>query len=272
MPFKVRCPRCGRIEEYKPDEEELRVAEERGVASISFFHGDHVLVVFFDRGGLVRRLITIKAAGGTVVAARTAPPLEELCALFGREKVAYLLSAFLSSSYLALISSSTDLALRTYQALKELSGLERPAHVFEGPGDLEELPENAVLIVNREVLVSLTDMPEGITLVDIGASSRPGRKERKGLKVVLSIIEQASRLGEEGKRLFLREKLGRLRSLVEKAVELLERNRVLNEDMLEQEVGELEKEELRWLYYVLSEFRGVELARLGARGVREFSL
>ena len=272
MPFRVRCPRCGRIEEYEPDEEELRAAEEKGVVSISFFHGDHALVVFFDRGGLVRRLSVIKAAGGTVVATITAPPLEELCGLFGREKVAYLLSAFLSSGRLALISSSTDLAFRTYQALKELSGLERPAQVVEGPGDLEELPENAVLIMNRETLASLASMPEGTALVDIGVSFRPGRKEKKALGSVLSIIEQASRLGEEGKRLFLRERLGRLRSLVEKAVELLERDRVLNEDLLEQEVGRLEKEELRWLYYVLSEFGGVEPARLGARGVREFSL
>lgn len=272
MSFRVRCPRCGRVEEYRPGEEELRAAEEKGLVSVSFFHGDHSLVVFFDRSGLVRRLSVVKAAGGPMMAVATAFPLEELCVLFGVEKVAYLFSAFLSSGRLALVSLSTDLALKTYQTLKEFSGLERPAWLVEGPSGLEELPENAVLIMDRKTLANLANLPEGTALVDIEAAFRPGRKEKRGLRVVLNIIEQALHLGEEGKRLFLRERLGRLRGLVEKAVELLARMGALNEDMLEREVGRLEKEELQWLRYVLSEFRGVEPARLSARGIREFSL
>ena len=155
MLLRARCPRCGRVEEYEPSEEELKMARERGVASISFFHGDHVLLVFFDKSGLIRRLSAIKVAGAVPTAPTLSIPLEELCTLFGREGVAYLLSAFLSTERLALVSSSTELALKIYQALREFSGLERPVLVVNEPDSMVEVPENAVLIVSRDVLAGI---------------------------------------------------------------------------------------------------------------------
>jgi len=63
MVLKIRCPRCGRLEEYEPSDEDMREAREKGLASISFWHGDHTLIVFFDTSASIRRSVVIKAAG-----------------------------------------------------------------------------------------------------------------------------------------------------------------------------------------------------------------
>ncbi len=48
------CPACGRRVVYVPSDDDLRRLESSGIASVSFDHGDHVLVVFFDRQGRAR--------------------------------------------------------------------------------------------------------------------------------------------------------------------------------------------------------------------------
>jgi len=59
--IRVRCERCGKIEVYEPDEEDLRRAEETGLVPISFHHGDHVLVVYFDKKASIRRITIYKS-------------------------------------------------------------------------------------------------------------------------------------------------------------------------------------------------------------------
>lgn len=52
--IKYKCPRCGQEGSYEPDINDLKQLEEAGIASFSIFHGDHTLVVWFDKSGGVR--------------------------------------------------------------------------------------------------------------------------------------------------------------------------------------------------------------------------
>ena len=59
--IRIRCQKCGKVEIYEPDAEDLRRAEEIGLTPISFHHGDHVLVVYFDRNLHIRRTTIYKS-------------------------------------------------------------------------------------------------------------------------------------------------------------------------------------------------------------------
>ena len=48
------CPECKRRIVYTPDENDLITIRKSGIASVSFDHGDHIFVLFFDKDGRAR--------------------------------------------------------------------------------------------------------------------------------------------------------------------------------------------------------------------------
>ncbi|MGQ4892326.1 MAG: ATPase domain-containing protein [Candidatus Njordarchaeia archaeon] len=48
------CPKCKRRVVYTPSEEDVKLLRESGIASVSFDHGDHIFVLFFDKDGRAR--------------------------------------------------------------------------------------------------------------------------------------------------------------------------------------------------------------------------
>ncbi len=69
--IKYKCPQCGREGAYEPDENDLKQLNESGIASFSVFHGDHTLVVWFDKSGGVRAYDVFKATSEEAKAAPT---------------------------------------------------------------------------------------------------------------------------------------------------------------------------------------------------------
>ena len=261
------------MEELALSSEMLREASEKGMTSISFFHGDHVLVVFFDASGRVRRTNVIKTAAAPAAAPaapRRALSLEGLCAAIGTEKTAFLLAAFLAGGRLAVISTSPEMAEEICVALRDLSGLERPIVRVKEAGEALSAPEDTIIILSRDLAVELGEALRQMATVDLEARLKLGRRERRGLRLLLDLLERALALREEGKA-FLRERLPRLAELMARTVELLGRMGALNEAMLMRTLG-IGREELDLIYYVLTTFRGVRPERLRAYGVREFTL
>ena len=59
--IKYKCSQCGKEGSYEPDSNDIKQLNEAGIASFSVFHGDHTLVVWFDKSGGVRAYDVFKA-------------------------------------------------------------------------------------------------------------------------------------------------------------------------------------------------------------------
>ncbi|RLI10853.1 hypothetical protein DRO33_05125 [Candidatus Bathyarchaeota archaeon] len=303
MSVRASCPACGKVEEYTPDEEDLKVAAARGVASISFNHGDHIFVIFFDARGRVRRTITLKAVAGVAVAPEARPsevpaprppveevpaapaaptvpaiPFDDLCSLLGEEKLALMLAALASGTRVVLASSSLDLARNVASTASSLLG---PIEVSVGeaatPEELKAACEGeggAIVMTRHATLVEAGALPSGATVIDLEVPVKLSRKERKGLKMVLKALRRAGELRDDAtKRAFVRSKVLRLRTLLERALEVLDKVDRIGEAALRRKVDPaMAPEELDALYFILERFRGIDVSRRVLRGPAEFTL
>ena len=274
--IRVRCPRCGRIDEYEPTEGDLRDARERGLSSIAFYHGDHVLVVYFDAEGSVRRSLVFRSAGGSIEAVKPGMTLSDLRSLVGDERLALALSALISGGRLILASSSGPLALEVFSAIRALmEPADMKVEVVEGPEGLEDMgshPPGTVLIVNRDLLAKSGDLRQAV-VIDLEERGGPKltRKEKKGLRALLRVLEEAGALeGEDARIAFLKDKVKRFRELLEKALEVFQEHERIGEPALIRKVDPgMSKEELDLLYFMLEEFKGIDISRRVAKGLSE---
>ena len=272
---RVRCPRCGQVAEYEPTGEELKAAEEKGLSSIAFCHGDHVLVVYFDAEGAVRRTLLFKSAG-PAGAVRPGMTFSDLRSLLGDERLALALSALVAGGHVVLASSSEPLALEVSSALRALSAHpDARVEVVEGPEELRSLqdrPPGTIIVVSKDVLARAGNLGRAV-VIDLEERGRPKltRKEKKGLKALLKALEEAGSLeGEGAKVAFLKDKLGRFREFLSKALKALEEHERIGEPALIRMVKPgMKKEELDLLYFMLEEFRGVPVSKKVARGLSE---
>jgi len=274
--IRVRCPRCGRIDEYEPTEGDLRNARERGLSSIAFYHGDHVLVVYFDAEGSVRRSLVFRSAGGPIEAVKPSMTLSDLRSLVGDERLALALSALISRGRLILASSSDSLALEVFSVIRALmEPADTKVEVVEGPEGLKDIgshPPGAVFIVNRDLLAKSGDLGQAV-VVDLEERGGPKltRKEKKGLRALLRVLEEAGALeGEDARIAFLKDKVKRFRELLEKALEVFQEHERIGEPALIRKVDPgMSKEELDLLYFMLEEFKGIDISRRVAKGLSE---
>ncbi len=49
-----KCPRCGKLEEYFPNSGDMEKIRISGLSSTAFRHGDHALLIYFDKSGKIR--------------------------------------------------------------------------------------------------------------------------------------------------------------------------------------------------------------------------
>ena len=275
--IRVRCPRCGRIDEYEPTEGDLRNARERGLSSIAFYHGDHVLVVYFDAEGSVRRSLVFRSAGGPIEAVKPSMTLSDLRSLVGDERLALALSALISRGRLILASSSDSLALEVFSVIRALmEPADTKVEVVEGPEGLKDIgsrPPGAVFIVNRDLLAKTGDLGQAV-VIDLEERGRLKltRKEKKGLKALLRVLERAGALeaGEDARIAFLKDKVRRFRELLEKALEVFQEHERIGEPALIRKVDpRMSKEELDLLYFMLEEFKGIDISRRVTKGLSE---
>jgi len=277
MIVRAKCPSCGQVEEYTPDEDDLRTAAEKGLASVSFYHGDHVFVIFFDTNGFVRRSTAIKTArpGGEALKPMC---FSDLCSLLGKERLALLLAALLPGGRAILASSSPDLAKSIYLAVRRLLGqVKLSAELVENAdalASIAEKPGNTVFLTNRASLTGIGQLPGDVLALDLEVPLKLGKEEKKGLKALLKAIDEASKFKDEAaKESFFKNKLAGLRELLDKAAKLLNETGTFSERVLKRELGrEVPSEELDFVFFALKRFTGTNAAKRAAQGVREFAL
>ncbi len=266
MPVRVSCPVCGRIEIYEPEEEDVRTARERGLTSISFFHGDHALVVYFDANGQVRRTSVVKSIGE--VPATAAPPLSDIISTVGAENIAYLMAAVVSGGRVVIAFYSPELAQNLVANLRKLvKPLELPVFVINEAGEaaaLREMPCPSAIIVRSSLLPEVGEAAKDMPVVDLSTPMRLDKESRKGLKVILDAIDHALRLRDESYRTaYLNARLARLRALAENALRLLGSVNIIRESDFKKAVApDLTADELAFLYFALNEFTDMEVVPL----------
>jgi len=275
MPIRVECPGCGRLEEYEPDEEDLASAREKGLAFISFYHIDHVLVVYFDASGTVRRTAVLKSVKEFPT---PSIPFEDLLKIVGKERLALMLTALVSGGRLVLSSFAKDLAEKVCTALKTL--LEPTSLSAEIATDEESLkavadrPPGTVVIADKSILVGAIGLPSHVLVIDLDSKTPLEKKERRALKPVMKMLDDASKLKEESSKLaVVRSYLLRLKVLVDKAVEVLDKVSVIGETGLRRKLDpSMSSDELRLVLFLLGRFRGIDVEEKVVRGAREFFL
>jgi len=254
------------MEIYELEEEDIKTARERGLANISFFHGDHVLVVYFDASGHVRRTSVGKSIGE--VPATAAPPLPDMISTVGAENLAYLMAAVVSGGRVIMASYSPELAQNLVASLRELiKPLELPVFVISEPGEaaaLREMPRPSAIIVGSSVLPEVREIIKDMPIVDLSTPMKLDKKSRKGLKVILDAIDHALRLRDESYRTaYLNARLTRLRTLAENALRLLGSVSVIRESDFKKAVAsDITADELAFLYFALNEFTDMEIIPL----------
>jgi len=275
MPIRVECPSCGRLEEYEPDEEDLASAKERGLAFISFYHIDHVLVVYFDASGAVRRTAVLKSVKEFPTPSM---PFEDLLEIVGKERLALMLAALASGGRVVLSSFAKDLAEKVYMALRNL--LEPISLSAEIASDEESLkavadrPPGTVVIADKSILAGAIGLPSHVLVVDLDSRSPLEKKERRALKPLVKTLDEASKLREESSKLaVVRSRLLKLKVLIDRAMEVLDKVSVIGETALRRKLDPgMSSEELRLLLFLLDRFRGVDVEEKVVRGAREFFL
>jgi len=266
MPIRVSCPACGRIEIYEPEEEDIRTAREKGLTSVSFFHGDHALVVYFDANEQVRRTSVVKSIGE--VPATAAPPLSDIISTVGAENLAYLMAAVVSGGRIVMASYSPELAQNLVASLREfVKPLELPVFVIGEAGEaaaLREMPRPSVIIVKSSLLPEVREAVKDMPVVDLSTPMKLSKEGRKGLKVILDAIDHALRLRDESYRTaYLSARLMRLRTLAENALRLLGSVNIIRESDFRKVVApDITSDELAFLYFALNEFTDMEIAPL----------
>ena len=275
MPIRVECPSCGRLEEYEPDEEDLASAREKGLAFISFYHVDHVLVVYFDVSGTVRRTAVLKSVKEFPTPSM---PFEDLLEIVGKERLALMLAVLASGGRLVLSSFAKDLAEKVYMALKNL--LEPIGLSAEIATDEESLkaaadrPPATVVIADKSILVGAIGFPSHVLVVDLDSKLPLEKKERRLLKPLVKVLDEASKLREESSKLaVVKSYILKLKMWIDRAVEILEKVSVIGETVLRRKLDpDMSSEELRLLLFLLGRFRDVDIEEKVVRGAREFFL
>ena len=278
--IRARCPRCGRMEAYEPGDEDLSVAREVGVASVSFFHDDHVFVVFFDPNGMIRRALVIRAAGPSeTTSAEPSPamPLSALCSLLGEEALALALAALAADACVLVTSSSRELAGDVARSLTGLLGAGAEIREVTSSNELRAACDGrgaSVVVADRHALAGPGELPSGAVLLDLDARARPDKKAVSALKPLVEDLRKALGLeGEEARHEFIRLKLARLRSLYRKALEVLQGTDMIEEASLVSEIEPgLPKEELQLLYLMLERFGGIDVSRCIIKGLSRLRL
>lgn len=297
MSIRATCPTCGKVEEYTPDEEDIKVAKARGVASISFNHGDHVFIVFFDASRKVRRTTTLKVVPSRpttiakpaeearppsprrAVPVKEAPtmPFDDLCSLLGEEKLALMLVALTANARVVVASSSPDLAKSVCSTVLSLMGpVEAVVDEALGPEELRPAlsKPSGMVITEHGSLIAIGDVPSHVAVIDLETSIKLSRKERRGLRAMLKAIEKAKKLrGEATKVAFIRSKVVRLRMLFEKALDVLGKMDRIGETVFKRKVDPaITPDELDALYFALKRFKGIDVSKRIVRGPAEFAV
>ncbi len=221
MKVRVRCPRCGKVDEYEPVEEDAEEIKEKGLSHVAFYHGDHVLVAYFDSEGSVRRALVFKSAGPAGGPEGLGMTIQDLRSLMGDEGLALALAALTSGAGVVLASSDPSLAREASSGLGRLVPGARIS-AAEGPEELLRAlgkPGSVVIASRRAIEEARPKLGKAVLLdLDSEVGVRLGRKEKKALRALVKIIEEATGLRSEGSRVaFFRSKLGRLRGLFRKA-------------------------------------------------------
>ena len=275
MPIRVECPVCGRLEEYEPDEKDIALAKERGLAFISFYHIDHVLVIYFDASGTVRRTTVLKSVKEFPT---PSIPFGDLLDIVGKERLALILASLASGGRLVLSSFAKDLAEKVYMALKSL--LEPMGLSAEIATDEESLravadrPPGTVVIADKDILVGAIGLPSHVLIIDLDAKTPLEKKERRALKPLIDVLEDASKLEEESSKIaLLKSRLLRLKMLVDRAVDVLDKVSMIGETGLRRRLDpNMSSDELKLLLFLLSRFRRIDVEEKVVRGAREFFL
>jgi len=275
MPIRVRCPRCGQVNEYEPTEEDLRNARERSLSNIAFYHGDHILVVFFDANGSIRRTFILKSAKSLVEALRPGITISDLGSLIGDERLALALSVLIARGRLILVSSSTPLALEVFSLLRALVDHDVSVEIIEEPEglkDLENRPPGIVFIMSQDLLTKAGDLGRAV-VIDLEEREQPklSRKERRSLKAILKVLKKARAQEREDLRIaFLNDKMKRFRELLERALKVFQEHERIGEPALVRKVDpKMSNEELDLLYFILEEFSGIDISRRVTKGPSE---
>ncbi len=275
MPIRVECPGCGRLEEYEPDEEDLASAREKGLAFISFYHIDHVLVVYFDASGAVRRTAVLKSVREFPTPSM---PLDDLLDVVGKERLALVLAALASGGRLVLSSFARDLAEKVYMALRNLLEPEslnaEIASDEEGLRAVADRPPGTVVIADRGILAAAIGLPPHVLVVDLDSKTPLGKREKRALKPLIKTLDKASKLREESSKIaVVRSYLLKLKVLVDRAAEVLDKVSVIGETGLRRKLDpNMSQDELRLLLFSLGRFRGIDVEEKVVSGAREFFL
>ena len=275
MPIRVECPGCGRLEEYEPDEEDLASAREKGLAFISFYHIDHVLVVYFDASGAVRRTAVLKSVREFPTPSM---PLDDLLDVVGKERLALVLAALASGGRLVLSSFARDLAEKVYMALRNLLEPEslnaEIASDEEGLRAVADRPPGTVVIADRGILAAAIGLPPHVLVVDLDSKTPLGKREKRALKPLIKTLDKASKLREESSKIaVVRSYLLKLKVLVDRAAEVLDKVSVIGETGLRRKLDpNMSQDELRLLLFLLGRFRGIDVEEKVVSGAREFFL
>jgi len=275
VPIRVECPGCGRLEEYEPDEEDLASAREKGLAFISFYHIDHVLVVYFDASGAVRRTAVLKSVREFPTPSM---PLDDLLDVVGKERLALVLAALASGGRLVLSSFARDLAEKVYMALRNLLEPEslnaEIASDEEGLRAVADRPPGTVVIADRGILAAAIGLPPHVLVVDLDSKAPLGKREKRALKPLIKTLDKASKLREESSKIaVVRSYLLKLKVLVDRAAEVLDKVSVIGETGLRRKLDpNMSQDELRLLLFLLGRFRGIDVEEKVVSGAREFFL
>jgi len=275
VPIRVECPGCGRLEEYEPDEEDLASAREKGLAFISFYHIDHVLVVYFDASGAVRRTAVLKSVREFPTPSM---PLDDLLDVVGKERLALVLAALASGGRLVLSSFARDLAEKVYMALRNLLEPEslnaEIASDEEGLRAVADRPPGTVVIADRGILAAAIGLPPHVLVVDLDSKTPLGKREKRALKPLIKTLDKASKLREESSKIaVVRSYLLKLKVLVDRAAEVLDKVSVIGETGLRRKLDpNMSQDELRLLLFLLGRFRGIDVEEKVVSGAREFFL
>jgi len=267
MLLRVKCPRCGRLEEYTPTDEEVREAREKGLASISFFHGDHTLVIYFDMAGSIRRSIVLRSVGAMV---GPAMPFDDLRSLMGDERLALVLAALTSGGRVILASSSLDTVRSISQALAQLVAFREVlvkevvrAEELKGAGDE---PEGTMLLAEHALVSQVSEFPAHVLLADLEVPLDLSRDEKALLGPIIDVLGEAGKLKDEASKISLvRDRLSWLREVMEKVIELVGDRKVISEAYiiynLYREGYEVEMDHLELIYYMLDRFRDFGISK-----------
>jgi len=270
--MKVKCPKCGKVEVYEPDEEILKRAMEIGLASISFYHGDHVLVACFDSFGTVRGTSVVKVVSPLKIKPM---PLQDVVSLIGVEGLAILLTAIASEEKVLLLSHSDSL---TRGLLAKIGEIVRPVKILTA---WVEEPNEALAILRSHrgmatiigvPRVSYALVPSNTLILKVGEPYNARKDEKKALKYLIKVIKSSLSLIDEYSRVaLLNNTFLRLKKLIRDTIRaLIERRRISKSELRALISPNMHMDELDLVLFALNRFRGINIKEYIITGVEEF--